>query len=172
MKPAVFLDRDGTINNNANHYYVTRPEDFTFNPGVIDGIRRLNAAGYLVIVVTNQGGIAKGQCTAADVERTHAYMLAELARHGARVDAVYYCPHHHSVAPCSCRKPAPGMLLRAISEWDIDPARSVMLGDSDTDIQAATAAGVRGILVPKNGDLTPFIDQILRADTQAPAHSS
>ena len=169
MRPAIFLDRDGTINSDEGHYYVYRPEDFVFNPGVIDGIRRLNAAGYLVIVVTNQGGVAKGEYTAADVERVHAHMRAELARHGARVDAVYYCPHHDSVAPCSCRKPAPGMLLRAIREWDIDPARSLLLGDGSRDIEAARAAGIPAIRVPKNGDLTPFIDRILEANARKPS---
>lgn len=161
MKPAVFLDRDGTINSDEGHYYVYRPEDFVLNPGVTDGIRRLNAAGYLVIVVTNQGGVAKGVYTAADVERVHARMRELLAAGGARVDAVYYCPHHDSVAPCSCRKPAPGMLLRAIRDWNIDPARSVMVGDGSRDIEAARAAGIRGVRVPKNGDLAPVVEAIL-----------
>ena len=161
MKPAVFLDRDDTINSDEGHYYIYRPEDFILNPGVTDGIRRLNAAGYLVIVVTNQGGVAKGVYTAADVERVHARMRELLAAGGARVDAVYYCPHHDSVAPCDCRKPAPGMLLRAIREWNVDPARSVMVGDGSRDIEAARAAGIRGVRVPKNGDLTPVVDAIL-----------
>ena len=161
MRPAVFLDRDGTINSDEGHYYVYRPEDFVLNPGVTDGIRRLNAAGYLVIVITNQGGIAKGEYTPADVERVHARMKALLAEHGAHVDAIYYCPHHDSVAPCDCRKPAPGMLLQAISEWNIDPARSVMVGDGSRDMEAARAAGIRGIRIPKNGNLAPVVDAIL-----------
>lgn len=161
MRPAIFLDRDGTINSDEGHYYVYKIEDLQFNPGVIDGIRRLNEAGYLVIVVTNQGGVAKGEYSTSDVERLHAYIQHVLAQHGAHIDAFYYCPHHDSISPCTCRKPAPGMILQAISEWDIDPDRSILIGDGSRDIEAAQAAGIRGIRIPKNSDLTPVIDTIL-----------
>lgn len=159
---AIFLDRDGTINSDEGHYYIYKKEDFVFNPGVIDGIRRLNEAGYLVIVVTNQGGVAKGEYTIEDVEAVHAYMCAELKKHGARIDKIYYCPHHDSVAPCSCRKPAPGMIEQAIREFDIDKSASLLIGDGGRDIEAAEAAGIRGIKIKKNSDLTPVIDHILK----------
>ena len=120
MNKAIFLDRDGTINSDEGHYYIYRIEDFVFNPGVIDGIRRLNEAGYLIIVVTNQGGVAKGEYTTEDVENLHAYMCAELEKHGAHIDKIYYCPLHSSIA------------------------------------------GIRGIKIPKNSDLTPVIDTILK----------
>ncbi|MDR2414013.1 MAG: D-glycero-beta-D-manno-heptose 1,7-bisphosphate 7-phosphatase [Odoribacteraceae bacterium] len=158
---AVFFDRDGTINSNKEHYYVYRLEDFEFNPGVVNGIRRLNEAGFLVIVVTNQGGVARGMYEARHVETLHAYMRVELRKQGARVDKVYYCPHHESVAPCHCRKPSPYMLVQAIERFDIDPARSFMIGDSQRDMEAARAAGVEGILVPSNSDITPAIDRVL-----------
>lgn len=99
---AIFFDRDGTINSDEGHYYIYKKEDFVFNPGVIDGIRRLNEAGYLIFVVTNQGGVAKGEYTIEDVEALHTYMCSELEKHGAHVDKIYYCPHHDSVAPCAC----------------------------------------------------------------------
>lgn len=86
MKKAIFLDRDGTINSDEGHYYIYKVEDFVFNPGVIDGIRRLNEAGYLIIVVTNQGGVAKGEYTIEDVDNLHAHMCKELEKHGAHVD--------------------------------------------------------------------------------------
>ncbi|MBC5620615.1 HAD family hydrolase [Butyricimonas hominis] len=159
---AIFLDRDGTINSDEGHYYIYKKEDFVFNPGVIDGIRRLNEAGYLVIVVTNQGGVAKGEYTIEDVEAVHAYMCAELKKHGARIDKIYYCHHHDSVAPCSCRKPAPGMIEQAIREFDIDKSASLLIGDGGRDIEAAEAAGIRGIKIKKNSDLTPVIDHILK----------
>ena len=161
MRPAIFLDRDGTINSDEGHYYIYKIEDFQFNPGAIDGIRRLNEAGYLVIVVTNQGGVAKGEYSSSDVERLHAHVQHVLAQHGAHIDAFYYCPHHDSISPCTCRKPAPGMILQAIHEWDIDPDRSLLIGDGSRDIEAAQAAGIRGIRIPKNSDLTPVIDTIL-----------
>ncbi|MDR0766766.1 MAG: D-glycero-beta-D-manno-heptose 1,7-bisphosphate 7-phosphatase [Odoribacteraceae bacterium] len=166
MNRAVFLDRDGTINSNKDHYYVYRPADFEFNPGVVDGIRRLNEAGYLVIVVTNQGGVARGIYGTRDVEALHAYMREELGKRGARVDAIYYCPHHESVAPCRCRKPSPYMIEQAIERFDIDPALSCMIGDSPRDMEAARAAGVTGILVQKNSDITPVIDRVLGEGTR------
>lgn len=158
---AVFLDRDGTINSNEEHYYVYLPSQFRFNTGVVDGIRRLNEANYLVIVITNQGGVAKGLYDARQVDELHAYMCRELQKAGARVDAIYCCPHHESVSPCACRKPSPGMILQAIEHFDIDPARSCMIGDSPRDVEAARAAGVAAILLPSNSDITPAIDQLL-----------
>ncbi len=120
MNKAIFLDRDGTINSDEGHYYIYKVEDFVFNPGVIDGIRRLNEAGYLIIVVTNQGGVAKGEYTIEDVENLHVYMCKELEKHGAHVDKIYYCPHHSSIDPCKCRKPSPYMIEQAIREFNID----------------------------------------------------
>ena len=162
MNKAIFLDRDGTINSDEGHYYIYRIEDFVFNPGVIDGIRRLNEAGYLIIVVTNQGGVAKGDYTTEDVENLHAYMCAELEKHGAHIDKIYYCPHHSSIAPCECRKPSPYMIEQAIREFDIDKSATLLIGDGGRDIEAAEAAGIRGIKIPKNSDLTPVIDTILK----------
>ena len=165
MNKAVFFDRDGTINSDEGHYYIYRKEDFVFNPGAVEGIRRLNEAGYLVIVVTNQGGVAKGEYTCEDVDRLHAHMQAELAKHGAHVDKVYYCPHHDSVAPCRCRKPSPYFIEQAILEFDIDKSTAVMIGDSSRDIEAATAAGIRGIRIPKNSDLLPVVNEVMAMNT-------
>lgn len=161
MVRAIFFDRDGTINSDEGHYYIYRKEDFVFNPGVIDGIRRLNEAGYLIIVVTNQGGVAKGEYSIEDVEALHAYMCAELEKHGAHIDKIYYCPHHDSVAPCLCRKPSPYMIEQAIREYGIDKSASLLIGDGSRDIEAAEAAGIRGIKIKKNSDITPVIDSIL-----------
>ena len=161
MVRAIFFDRDGTINSDEGHYDIYRKEDIVFNPRVIDGIRRLNEAGYLIIVVTNQGGVAKGEYSLEDVEALHAYMCAELEKHGARIDKIYYCPHHDSVAPCPCRKPSPYMIEQAIREYGIDKSASLLIGDGSRDIEAAEAAGIRGIKIKKNSDITPVIDSIL-----------
>ncbi|MDR2131083.1 MAG: HAD family hydrolase [Odoribacteraceae bacterium] len=158
---AVFFDRDGTINSTEGRYYVYRLDDLQFNPGVIDGIRRLNEAGYLVVVITNQGGIAKGIYEKRHVETFHGYMRFELRKHGARIDKIYYCPHHESVAPCCCRKPSPYLIELAMRQLDIDPAVSYMIGDSQSDMEAARAAGVTGIRIRPNSDLTPAIDRVL-----------
>lgn len=147
---AIFFDRDGTLNVDVD--YLHEPADFVWTEGAIEAIRWANEHGYLVIVVTNQSGIARGYYDAAAVHRLHDWMNAELARQGARIDAFYYCPHHPAgrvpayTRVCDCRKPAPGMLLRAIAEHDVDPAASLMIGDALRDITAAEKAGVRGVL--------------------------
>lgn len=149
-KPAVFLDRDGTINVEKDYLY--RIEQFEFTPGAVEAIRLLNQAGYLVVVVTNQSGVARGYYTEADVVTLHRYIDAVLASQGARVDAWYYCPHHQAGnvpynQECDCRKPMPGMLLQAAADHAIDLTRSWMVGDKSADIEAGLAAGCRPVLV-------------------------
>lgn len=150
MNRAVFLDRDGTINVEKDYLY--RVEDFEFIPGVPQAVRMLNEAGFLVVVVTNQSGVARGYYTEEDVDILHRHISAELAKTGSRVDAWYYCPHHPSgrgsySLPCHCRKPLPGMLREAARRHGIDLAASVMIGDKLADVEAGIAAGCRTILV-------------------------
>ena len=146
---AIFFDRDGTLN--VDVHYLHDPAYFVWVEGAIDAIRWANVHGYLVIVVTNQSGIARCYYDEDAVRHLHDWMNAELAAHGAHIDAFYYCPHHTEgsvpayVKQCDCRKPAPGMILRAIVEHDIDPAASFLFGDAASDVTAAEAAGVRGV---------------------------
>lgn len=147
MTRAAFLDRDGVINRKAPEgQYVTRWEDFQFLPRVVEGIAELNRAGVCVIVVTNQRCVAKGLLSERELNKLHAKMSEELAHAGARIDAIYYCPHGLDAA-CDCRKPAPGMLLEAARGHDLDLAASWMIGDSASDIQAGRAAGCRTVQV-------------------------
>ena len=146
MIRVAFLDRDGVINRDFG--YVHRREDFEFLPGAIAGMQQLVRSGFALIVVTNQSGIARGYYGAAAFEDLTCWMQRELAQVGAPVLAVYHCPHHpEGVVPdlakvCSCRKPAPGMLLRARDEHGIDMGHSILIGDKESDITAAHAAGV------------------------------
>ena len=146
---AIFFDRDGTLN--VDVHYLHDPADFVWIKGAIAAIRWANTHGYLVIVVTNQSGIARGYYDEDAVRHLHDWMNAELAAHGAHIDAFYYCPHHTEgsvpayVKQCDCRKPASGMILRAIAEHEIDPAVSFLFGDAASDVTAAEAAGVRGV---------------------------
>jgi D-glycero-D-manno-heptose 1,7-bisphosphate phosphatase len=143
MTKAAFLDRDGVINQKApDGQYVTRWEEFQFLPGVVEGITQLNRAGFCVIVVTNQRCVAKGLLTETDLKGLHQRMSEHLARSGARIDAIFHCPHELD-QPCSCRKPAPGMLFEAAHSHDLDLASSWMIGDSVADIQAGKSAGCR-----------------------------
>jgi D-glycero-D-manno-heptose 1,7-bisphosphate phosphatase len=142
VNKAVFLDRDGTIN--VDRHYVYKLEDFEFLPGVPQAIKFLNDAGYKVIVVSNQSGIARGFYTAADVEKLHGYIDGELAKHGARIDAYYICPHHPDfTGECECRKPKTGLVERAVREFEIDVSLSYMVGDKESDEECARNARLK-----------------------------
>lgn len=151
LKKAVFLDRDGTINEERE--YLSRIEDFSLIKGAAEAISLLGNAGYLIVVVTNQSGIGRGYYSEEDLEIINHHMRSELEKWGAKVDASYFCPHHPShglgkyKAECDCRKPLPGMLLQAAADLGIDFASSWMVGDKKTDIDAGIAAGCRSILV-------------------------
>jgi len=151
MSAAVFLDRDGTIIEESG--YLNRLDRVVFFPWSIDAIRALNAAGLRVIVVTNQAGVARGYYDEAFVQATHALIDQRVREGRAQIDAFYYCPHHPdgSVAryrgACECRKPATGMIRRAVAEFGIDPARSFVVGDRWLDVEFGRAAGARSILV-------------------------
>ena len=150
-RKTVFLDRDGTIAMDVN--YCSKPEDFELLLGVAEAIHLLNTEGFQVVVITNQSGIARGYFTVEVLAQIHNKMRAELARYGAHVDAIYYCPHHPDEC-CECRKPKTGLFQQAARELDLDLSRSFMVGDTQMDIGAGKALGCRTILVttgPKGG---------------------
>lgn len=144
--PAIFLDRDGTINVEKNYLY--RVSDWEWIPGAKEAIKQFKQSGYRVVVVSNQAGIARGMFASSDVERLHAFVQQELACIGTQIDAFYYCPHHPEFGgPCSCRKPAPGMLLQAALDLNLNLAHSWMIGDKQLDVHAGLAAGVSTAMV-------------------------
>ena len=151
MKRAVLLDRDGTLIEEAG--YLDRLERLVFFPYSVDAVRLLNQAGFVVVVVTNQSGVARGIVEETFVREAHEHITARLAGGGARVDGYYYCPHHpEAVRPeyrrtCDCRKPAPGLLHRAAKDLDIDLTRSFAVGDRWQDVEAGAAVGARGVVV-------------------------
>jgi histidinol-phosphate phosphatase family protein len=154
MNRAAFLDRDGVINRAASEgKYITRWDEMYVLPGVAEAIRLLHTSGFLVIVVTNQRCVAKGLITVEDLEVLHQKMCGELAAMGAMIDRVYYCPHD-TEPPCSCRKPAPGMLLEAAREHDITLYESWMIGDSTSDIEAGINAGCKTARVIRSDGLS------------------
>lgn len=162
---ALFLDRDGTINVKAPEGdYITAPDQVRLLPGAAAAIRRANAQGALVIVVTNQRGIALGRMTAADLEAVHhrlAQLLAEEA--GATIDAFFVCPHDEGT--CDCRKPRPGLLQQALRRFpEIDVERSALIGDTPGDVAAGTAAGLRSLQLGVDAaDLPAAVRQALDA---------
>jgi histidinol-phosphate phosphatase family protein len=149
VRRAVFLDRDGVLNVYLPGDYAKAPDELTVLPGVGAAVARLQAAGFLTVLISNQQGVAKGLMTESDLAAVTQKLRAEVP-----LDAVYYCPHLKS-DDCPCRKPRPGMLLQAAQEHEIDLAQSVFIGDTPTDAQAAQAAGVDFVLVLTGQTKTP-----------------
>lgn len=142
---AIFLDRDGVINQNRNDH-VKSWEEFEFIPGALESIRTLTETGLPIFIVTNQAIVNRGAITPEQLESIHNRMIAEIERAGGKIARVYYCPHDNH-EKCSCRKPEPGMLKRAEEEFGIDLSQSFLVGDAETDVQAGLAVGARSILV-------------------------
>ena len=169
-RAAVIFDRDGVLN--IDHGYVGDPTRLEWVDGARRAIRRLNESGVLVLVATNQSGVARGMFNMAAVEAVHAVLQADLAVDGARIDAFYVCPYlPDAIDPVFAhldhpdRKPNPGMLLRAMDEWDVDPTRCLMIGDKASDMEAAKRAGITGALFT-GGNLDDFIRPLIRRETK------
>jgi D,D-heptose 1,7-bisphosphate phosphatase len=164
MKPAVFLDRDGVITSYGDHIY--KIEDFHFIDGSSEAIRMINESGLLAVVITNQAGIARGLFTEKQMNKFNEYMLDSLAAEGAHIDSIYFCPHHPTIGDnpeltksCFCRKPKPGMIFQAKTDFDIYLGSSWLVGDSYSDIGAGRSAGCKTILVEsgikERGEIQP-----------------
>ncbi len=151
MNKALFLDRDGTINEYGEYIY--KISDFKFIPGVINFIRWHNFQGYKVIVITNQAGIAKGYYKEEDVIKLHKWVDEELLKYNARIDAWYYCPHHPEAIiekykiNCNCRKPKTGLLEKAITDFDVDITQSLLIGDKIWDIECGKNMGIKSFFI-------------------------
>jgi D-glycero-D-manno-heptose 1,7-bisphosphate phosphatase len=141
MNKALFIDRDGVINVDKGHVY--RVDDFKFTDGIFDFCRKYSCAGYLIIVITNQAGIAKGIYTEADFEHLTDWMISRFNENGVTISKVLHCPHHPDYSgKCECRKPAPGMILQAVKEFDLDISQCILAGDKETDLEAGRRAGI------------------------------
>lgn len=150
-QPAVFLDRDGTLNVEAG--YLNDPDQIEMIPGAVEAVRCLCDAGFRTVLITNQSGVGRGLISEDELERVNNRVLGEVEKAGGRIDAVYFCPHHPTEArgaylkDCDCRKPGPGMLMRAAADLEIDLSGSFMVGDHVSDLEAGWAAGCRSILL-------------------------
>ena len=150
-RPAVFIDRDGTISEEVG--YVNHPSRYKVFPFAAEAVRRLNNAGWLAILVTNQAGVARGYFTEDLIHTVHGLLQSELGSGSAQLDGIYYCPHHPSVGEppyrqaCDCRKPRTGLVLRAAAEHEVDMNRSWMIGDRYSDVELASNAGLRSAFV-------------------------
>ena len=159
LNKGLFLDRDGVINHDPGDYTFSLKE-FTILPTVIPALQRARDMGYLIIVITNQGGIAKGLYSEATVREIHEFFIRTCRESGVEITAIYFSPHHPEHGNSLSRKPGSLLLERAMARYRIDPKRSVMIGDRDRDRECAAGAGVRGILIPTNADLLDYVSQL------------
>lgn len=159
MNKAVFLDRDGTIIAERGDYNF-HPDHIEINEGAIETLMSFRKKGYLIIVITNQGGIAKGLYKASDVTLIHNIIYDFFNDYGIKIHDFFYCPHHPDFTLCLCRKPNSLMLEKAIAMYNIDKKASYMIGDSERDIEAAINAGIKGIKIEPNQDLSEIIEEV------------
>ncbi len=158
---AIFLDRDGVVNNDTGHYYIYKPDDFVFNKDIIEVLSILKKNNFLTILITNQGGIAKKKYSFNDVELVHKKMQDELLQNNAEFTDIYYCPHHSDIEKCLCRKPDSLMIEKAIAKYNIDITKSYFIGDKQTDIEAGEKAGLKSFKIEKNTSILSIIKKII-----------
>lgn len=160
MIKLILLDRDGVINKEVGGY-ITNPDDFEVLPHVIPNLMKLKNAGIPTVVITNQGGIAKGLYTHQTLAKIHQKLNLILKAHQLVFDEIYYCPHHNDFGKCLCRKPGSIMIEKALARFGVNPQEAIMIGDTQRDIEAANDAGVRAVKIESNQDWSFVIDEIL-----------
>lgn len=159
MHKALFLDRDGVINHDPGDYTM-RLEEFIILPTVVPALKLAHDKGYKIIIITNQGGIAKGLYDHHEVHRMHEKLQAECRAHGFEITHFYYSPHHPDYSKSLSRKPGSLLMERAIARYNIDASQSMMIGDKTRDVECAAAVGVKGIQIPTNDDLITYVSAL------------
>jgi len=160
MNKAIFIDRDGVINDDRGHYYIFKLEDFRINEGVKEALKLLQDKGYLLIVISNQGGIARGLYTRQDTDRIHKQFILEMQKDGVIITDILYCPHHQTVEKCLCRKPEPLLIEKALAKYRIDGKSSYFIGDKESDMEAGRRAGINPVKVGPNENLRKILNFI------------
>lgn len=154
---AVFLDRDGVVNTERGEY-TYKIEDFRLNDGLVHFCKKALANDFLIFVISNQGGVAKGIYTLDDVYKVHDFLIRELLRNEIILTDIYFCPHHQDYGDCLCRKPHTLLFEKAIAKYNVNVQSSFMIGDRERDIEAANAVALKGILIPSNADLRNYLN--------------
>jgi D-glycero-D-manno-heptose 1,7-bisphosphate phosphatase len=161
MNKAIFLDRDGVINSDIGHYYVYRQADLKINDGIIQSLQRFQTAGFLLIIISNQGGIAKGEYSKADTDLFHSKLNSIFAENNIFIGEIYYCPHHSEIEKCICRKPDSQLIEKAMARFKIDVENSFFIGDSERDIKAAKKVKLNTLKIDSNQNISDICTQIL-----------
>jgi len=161
-KKALFLDRDGVILNDENCYYIYKPEHYKINKEIIENLALISGKGYIFIVISNQSGIAKGLYSKCDTDQINKMLQNDLQKHGISVTEFYYCTHHPDIENCFCRKPGSLLIEKAIARFGIDRTKSFFIGDNNSDIEAAAAAGLSPYRIRSNEDITSVCRQIIQ----------
>lgn len=162
MNKAIFLDRDGVLTNNQHHYYIWKSDQLEFVDGVFENLQLLQKKGFKLFIVSNQGGIARGLYSKDEVLKLHNELNATFRKNDIAIAEILFCPHHDSKEKCLCRKPEPLMIEKLIAKYNLNPNESVMIGDNESDMEAAARAGIPGIKILPNKNMLPFIKTLLQ----------
>lgn len=160
MNKAIFLDRDGVINDNSGGYYIYKVEDLILNDGIIESLQMLTEDGFLLIIISNQSGIARGKYSKKECDLIHEEIKRILQQNSINITEIYYCPHHPDTGNCLCRKPEPLLFEKAMARFLIDPDQSWMIGDDERDIVAAERAGLKSIRIQSNETIRKYINKM------------
>lgn len=161
MKKAIFLDRDGVLVKNSDHYYIWKQDQFSFVEGVFRNLQMLTLKGFQLFIVSNQGGISRGLYSKNDILKLHEELIRTFQKNNIEISEIVYCPHHPEIEKCMCRKPDSLMIDKLIAKYNIDKEGSYMIGDSESDMETAQKAGIHGILISPNQNMYPYISFLL-----------
>jgi len=161
MNKAIFLDRDGLLISNQQHYYIWKSDQMEFVDGVFKNLQLLQENGFQLFIVSNQGGISRGLYSKEDVLKLHDELIEIFRNNKITITEILFCPHHGDNENCLCRKPEPLMIEKLIAKFELNRQESVFIGDSESDMQAAAGAGIRGIKIMSNQNMLPYISELI-----------
>ena len=161
MKKAIFLDRDGVLISNKNHYYIWKQDQVEYVDGVFENLQMLALKGFKLFIVSNQGGISRGLYSKNDVQKLHEELILTFHRNHIEISEIVYCPHHPEIEKCMCRKPDSLMIDKLIAKYNLNKKGSYLIGDSESDMKAAQKAGIQGILINPNQNMFPYLSFLL-----------
>lgn len=162
MSKAIFLDRDGVLIDNQHHYYIWKSDQLKFIDGVFENLKMLQQKGFHLFIISNQGGISRGLYSKEDIMKLHEEMIEIFRKNQITITDIIFCPHHSENEKCLCRKPESLMIDKLIAKYDLNPQESFMIGDSESDIEAAIKAGIHGIRIIANQNMFPYISNLLQ----------